>query len=52
MNKKYYIKLISSNLFCENKSNKKDDRENPIIQFLNMPKDDKQVTLIIKKIKI
>ena len=40
MNKNYYVKLMSANLFEENKSNKKDYKENPLIQMINAPEED------------
>ena len=40
MNKKYYIKLMSANFFEENKSNKNDYKENPLVQMINTPEED------------
>ena len=39
MNKKYYIKLMSANLFEENKSSKKDFKENLPEQMKNVPEE-------------
>ena len=40
MNKKYYIKIMSANSFKENKSIKKNDKENSIIHMMSNPEDD------------
>jgi len=46
MNKKYYIKLMSANLFEENKSSKKDYKENPLVQMINASEEDKNASNI------
>ena len=40
MNKKYYIKLMSANLFEEKKLSNKDQKENPLVQMINAAEED------------
>ena len=50
MNKKYYIKnKMSANLFEGNKSNKKNYKENPLLEMINRSEDDKESNIYIQE---